>query len=46
MYIKDLLTKGYEPIDDESKALLDSKGIKYKLNNSVESKTTNVEKNN
>ena len=29
MYIKDLLTKGYEPVDNESKALLDSKGIKY-----------------
>jgi len=31
MYIKNLLSRGYEPIDDESKALLDSKGIKYKL---------------
>jgi len=34
MYIKDLLSKGYDPIDDEAKALLDSKGIKYELHDS------------
>ena len=32
MYIKSLLTQGYEPADEESKALLDSKNIKYKFN--------------
>jgi len=44
IYIKKLLSKGYEPIDDEAKAILDSQGIEYKLNNSLESKTTNIEK--
>jgi membrane protein insertase Oxa1/YidC/SpoIIIJ len=39
IYIKSLLAKGYEPANDESKALLDSKGIIYKLSNSSEKST-------
>jgi len=36
IYIKKLLSKGYEPANDEAKALLDSKGIKYELHDSSE----------